>query len=273
VTDEPFRATGKRFVLKPRFAIMVLVIAVIAAVLLVTESRPRFTDSDLVYCLSDHEEQRSQLVGAAIALGLAEDTSTADSMRIGGQEITPKQWWSTHRNDFERACLALNPPQQLNFLEQIVSAESGLVGILAALIGGAAYYFAERARDRSQRRGDDARRLNDLSTAFVAEVENYARQRSAAIPGRPDVDPIRTYRNKLVSELQMVRARHRGWAAPDEPLEMLRGVLSDELTGGWGNPSQRADTLMAALAQLAEQIGSIAVELERGRPQSTAASR
>ena len=265
----------KRFVLEHRVAVTVLAVAAVVTILLVMTMQPKITDSDVAYCLAHHEEQRSQLVDAAVALGFAQQGDTTDQLRVDGRNMTPEEWRSAHEPAFQRSCLALNPPQpRLSFLEQIVSAESGLVGVLAALIGGGAYYLAERSRDRAQRRGDDARRVNDLGTAFVAAVENYVWQRSSAIPPeRLDVDRIRTLRNELVSELQLVQARHHGWTAPDDPLAALHGTLSDQIIGDWHDRKQRRAELIAALNQLAKELSSIAVELERGRPQSKAASR
>jgi hypothetical protein len=264
----------KQFVLKHPVAIMVsAAVITVTAFLLVMTLQRRFTDSDLVYCLSD--QHRSELVDAAVALSLAQRTDTDDRLRVDNQEITPEQWRSTDREAFERGCLALNPPEQrLNPFEQIVSAESGLAGVLGVLVGGAIYYFSDQTRYRAQRRGDEARRLNDLGTAFRAAVENYVQERSAAIPPEHfDVDQIRAHRNELISELQLLRIRRPGWDAPNAPLTILRGALSDQLMGDWHDPNRRAIELIDASNQLAEQISSIAVELERGGPSSTAASR
>lgn len=262
----------KRFVQVHRVAIMVSAAAAIAVVVLAAMLwmlRPRFTDSDLAYCLSS--QQRSELVDAAVALGLAQRTDGADRLRVGNQEIPVEQW---RGKDFQRACLALNPPRRPGLLEQESSIGSGLIGILGVVAGSAIYYISERARDRTQRRGENARRLNELGTAFVAAVENYVRQRSAAIPPeRFDIDQVRARRNELVSELYLVRVRHPGWDAPNAPLTALRDALSDRLTDDWGDPNSRANELIAAVDQLVEQISVIAVELERGGPSSTVARR
>jgi hypothetical protein len=265
----------KQFLLKHRVAVVVWTVVVTAVIVLVTMTGERkFTDTDLAYCLTNHDEQRVQLVDAAVALGFAEQGSTPAWMKIKDQDqhLTLEEWRKAHQTEFQKSCLALNPPQQLSFWEQIVSAESGLVGVMAALIGGGAYYLSERARDRTQRRDEDARRLNVLGAAFVATVENYVRQRRAASPPY-DVDQIGTRRNELVSELQLVQARHDGWTAPNDPLELLRGILSDELTGEWHDKNQRAAELRTALDTLAKQISSIAVKLERGRPRESGTNR
>src|SRR5215470_17463814 len=122
------------------------IIIAATAFLLVMTLWQRFTDSDRVYCLSD--EHRSELVEAAVVLGLAQPADTADRLKVDGQEITPRDWWSAHREDFERGCLALNPPQQrLNPLEQMLSNESGLAsglaGVLGALVGSGILYISE----------------------------------------------------------------------------------------------------------------------------------
>lgn len=265
----------RQFAQKHPVAITVSTAIVIAAAafLLVMTLWQRFTDSDRVYCLS--EEHRPELVDAAVVLGLAQKTDTTDRLEVGGQEISLEDWWSAHGEDFRRGCLALNPPQQrLNPLEQMLSSESGLAsglaGVLGALVGSGIYYFSERTRDRAQRREDEARRLSSLSTAFKATVKNFVRQRSAAIrPDRLPVDQILVHRNELVSELELVRARYPGWDGPDPPLAMLSETLSDRLLEDWDDPDQRASELIAALDQLAEQIGAIAVELERGGPTVT----
>src|SRR5215470_17834473 len=121
------------------------IIIAATAFLLVMTLWQRFTDSDRVYCLSD--QHRSELVEAAVALGLAQRADTADRLKVDGQEISPEIWWSTHGEDFRRGCLALNPPEpRLNPLEKIVSTESGLAsglaGVLGALVGSGIIYFS-----------------------------------------------------------------------------------------------------------------------------------
>lgn len=246
------------------------IVVVAAAFLVVMTTWQKFTDSDLVYCLSD--EQRLALVNAAVMLGLAQRGDAPDELRVDDQEITPAQWSKSHRKEFQRGCLALNPPQpRLNPLEQMVSSESGLAsgmaGVLGALVGSGILYFSERARDRAQRREDEARRLNDLSTAFTATVENFVSLRTAALPPEHfPVDPIRERRNALVTELRLVGARYPGWNAPDQPLTMLSETLSDELLENWSDKHQRADELRDASKQLAARISHIVAELERGGP-------
>jgi hypothetical protein len=262
----------RQFALKHPVAITVssAIIIAAAAFLLVMTLWQRFTDSDRVYCLS--EEHQSELVEAAVALDLAQQAGTDDRLKVDGREITPKEWWSDRPQDFQRVCLALNPPQQrLNPLEAMLSNESGLAsglaGVLGALVGSGILYLSERTRDRTQRREDEARRLNDLGTTFKATVENFVRQRSAAIrPDRLPVDQILGHRNALVSELELVKARYPGWDGPDAPLRMLSGALSDQILEDWDDPDQRTSQLTAALDQLTKQIGSIAVELEGGGP-------
>src|SRR5262250_750392 len=174
----------RQFVQKHPVAIMVsaAIIIVATAFLLVMTLWQKFTDSDRVYCL----QHRSDLVDAAVTLGLAQRADTTERLKVGGQEIAPEEWWSTHGKDFQRGCLALNPPEpRLNPLEKIVSTESGLAsglaGVLGALVGSGILYISERTRDRAQRREDEARRLNTLGTAFKATVESFVRQRSATI--------------------------------------------------------------------------------------------
>jgi len=254
-------------------SLSIVMVAVATTFLLVMALWQKFTDSDLVYCLSD--EQRPKLVDAAVMLDLAQRGDAPGLLRVDGEEVTLEQWLETHRKEFQRGCLALDPPQpRLNPLEQMVSTESGLAsglaGVLGALVGSGILYFSERARDRAQRREDEARRLNDLSTAFTANVENFVSQRSAAIP--PDqlpVNPIREHRNALISELRLVRARYPGWDGPDSALEMLDGILSDALLENWRDKHQRAEELRDASKQLAAQISSIIAELERGGPAMT----
>ena len=235
-------------------------VIVLIALWLVIGKPDEFTDSDVVFCLS--EQQQPRLVESAETLGLARAGGSPDRVRIGDREIALTEWRSEREPDFRRSCLALSPPRPAG---QPTAVQTGLVATANVAIGGLIGYLSARARDRKQRREDEARRLHTASTAFVAAVENYVRDRAAPFRSDPpDAGDVRSRRNELAAELRLVQARYPSWAAPRQALATLDGQLGHALTTRWEEPGVRAAELTAALDLFAAETCSIAVELERG---------
>lgn len=241
-----------------RIVLLMLGVAVLAVVLAVgfaTIREPALTESDEIFCLS--EQQRSRLVEAIVILG---PSGTADRVDVDDLD----KWRSANEEQFRRACRALirsgQPGQTSPFQTTLLS----LVGVV---IGGAITYVSTDARDRRQRRTDDARKLSASIAVFMSEAENYVRARGAANPltAALDLNAVRLRRNELVAELRMAEARHR--CQVGGPLAVLRGTLVDELDIGWTRAAaaERREALLARLGTLAAELDAIAAGLERGR--------
>lgn len=232
-------------------------------------------DASLTFCLFPDQQQR--LISAAVALGLAERGSIADSLRVTNHELTVEGWRVDHRTDFDRACEAMIGAAQLPQAPRVrttVAAASVWTVLLPVFAGALITWLTTGWRDSAARWRLQANALREANRTFVRTSETYVRQWiDTTRGGRPADQDLRNSRGELAAELRKVAAVRPRWTVPPRLLHLLSdGPLGDQLARTWPgmNEEARASAAQEVQAQLSEldiTLTMVARALEQpGRP-------
>jgi hypothetical protein len=256
------------------FALLVLVVIVLADWLFQTSSESATPHADLVYCLAPAHQ--AGLVDAAVSLGFVGGGSTPAAMRVADSAITLGTWRARDDADFQQACDAYAAPSVGSAGS---SPESGPIGslfnILLPVAVGALLAFAfDEFKQGSDRRWAQADALRDSWAAFRGVIETYLTERQRMPPdGVPAQSDIDAHRRDLADKLRTIQSQYRRSPA----LATLKGELSGELGDGIGtgwvpgitqddftDRKGRADGLTKKLNDFDSSLQRVAGKLERG---------
>jgi len=256
------------------FALLVLVVIVLADWLFQASSENATPDASLVYCLAP--AHRAGLVDAAVSLGFVGVGSTPAAVRVANSAITLDTWRARDDADFQRACDAYAPPSVGSAGS---SAESGPIGglfnILLPVAVGALLAFAfDEFKQGSDRRWAQADALRDSWAAFRGVIETYLADRQKLRPdGVPAQSDIDARRRDLTGQLRAIQSQYRRSPTLATLKSELLGELGDGISTGWvpgitpedfTERKGRADVLTKALNDFESSVQRVAGELERG---------
>jgi hypothetical protein len=256
------------------FALLVLVVIVLADWLFQTSTGAPSPDADLVYCLAPAHQ--AGLVDAAVSLGSVGGGSTPAAVRVSNSAITLGTWRARDDADFQRACDAYAAP---SVKSAGLSAESGTIGslfnILLPVAVGALLAFAfGEFKQGSDRRWAQADALGDSWAAFRGMTETYLADRQKLRPdGVPAQSDIDARRRDLADQLRTIQSQYRRSPALATLRGKLSGELGDRIGTGWvpgettvefTRRKERADELTNTLNGFESSLERVAGRLKRG---------
>jgi hypothetical protein len=258
------------------FALLVLVVIVLADWLFQTSTGDPNLDADLVYCLAPAHQ--AGLVDAAVSLGSVVGGSTPAAVRVAHLDsaITLGTWRARDDADFQRACDAYAAP---SVKSAGLPAESGPIGslfnILLPVAVGALLAFAfGEFKQGSDRRWAQADALGDSWAAFRGMTETYLADRQklrpAGVPAQSDID---ARRRDLADQLRTIQSQYRKSPTLARLKDELSKKLGDGIGTGWipgdtpvefTKRKERADELTKALGSFASSLERVEEGLKRG---------
>jgi hypothetical protein len=256
------------------FALLVLVVIVLADWRFQTSSEDTASNADLVFCLAPAHQ--AGLVNAAESLGFASVGSTPAAMHVPDSTITLGTWRADDDAKFNQACDAYAAPS-------VGSAdstdESGPIGslfnILLPVAVGALLAFAfDEFKQGSDRRWEQADALRDSWAAYRALIKTYlAKRQEWPVVGLPAQSDIDARRGDLADKLRTIQSQYRRSRTLATLKGELSGALGDDIDTGWASGSttvnftdrkNRADALTGTLDNFDSSLQRVAVKLSRG---------
>lgn len=225
-------------------------------------------DQRVVFCLAS--DRRSDLVDAAIQLGLAKPSRISGRLSVNGRDIPVEQWRGP---EFERACDALMaasrnqaPPSDIpGWLTNLLTTGQSVVLLLA---GALVTLLTGGLKDAGTRRRLLAGELRVVADEFAEICGAYLDAQLDHHYSAPTDQLIRDRRQDLVAKLREVRALYRSSVDTEPPLTLLTGPLSEAMLRDWEltDPPDRpgrVDVLRQTLTTLSEQVAVVTGWLER----------
>jgi len=256
----------RRLTLPLRLACVLGLVVVPAACSATTDPA---ADGRLVFCLSP--DQATNLVNAAVAIGVAGHGATPQQLLVDGQSLAVSQWRAGHGADFDRTCQALaSAPREPTTNSAADSTSTGLLGDLQSVLLLLAGAFVSLLSG-SLKYGIDRRRLQATQLHSAAESFRlgYADYRTARQGGAmPASDPIQERRQNLVAQLREVLALHPSWAHAEEANQLLNNKLDMEFLlehsrRDLRNQDEAPGEVDTALGQLAADVSRTVRRLRR----------
>jgi hypothetical protein len=228
-------------------------------------------DARLVFCLQS--AHRTELIGAAQALGLARPAAAGDVL-VGGQQLTLEGWRHRRRADFNRACTAV-AADGMPAAAPASDATTSTLDVLLPVAAGALLTLGiddlHRASDRGWAKADAMRAA---WRAFAGAADDYVQLRlrgdQAGVPPAQLLDESRV---DLVTTLRDVHSRHRRSTTIRALQDRLAGdVLGRRMTLDWDRGdsapartkrAERARQIKDDLAGAESSLEQVAHGLER----------
>jgi hypothetical protein len=206
-------------------------------------------DARTVFCLQP--DQRAALADAAVALGVAEDGSSADGVLVDDVRIDLVQWRLAREDDFNRTCAALSAVRNV---PATVGSQAAtiVVSVVLAVLTSALAFVSTYWRDRmirSQTDGDALRTsVKAYDEAANAYLDGFVSFPSTASPAAMDAA-----RGELAGRLHGVRRGYPAWRAVGDVLEWLD---NGELRSAGRELDQTKDTTsrIARIEELKAQV-------------------
>ncbi len=179
-------------------------------------------DTRDVFCLQPG--QRQALAEAAVALGVANDASSAKSIVSGGTSSPPPSWRQEKPDDFARTCDALTGA--LGKPAAPAGGVSGPAGVilplLTAILSAALAYAGTRRQNAAAVGQVDAKELRELVTVY-GDAANKLLDAWKKPPVESSVAAeADAARDALAGRLNALAERKPGWLRVTEVLTLLR---------------------------------------------------
>jgi hypothetical protein len=256
------------------FALLILVVFIVADWLFQSANDQASRDVDLVYCLAPAHQ--GGLVNSAASLGLIDPGSTPSAIRVSGSVLPLTAWRSRDGGDFQRACDAYAAPAaRSGDSSGQGGGVGGVLGILLPVAAGALLTLAaDEFKQGSNRRWAQADALRDSWSAFRGIMDAYLRERrkaeSGELPSERDIDDLR---RDLVTRLRVIKSQHRR----SPTVGRLKRQLTIELGGpgvaarwtegadpvAFGKRKERAAEIAGHLDEFESSLEEVAGKLER----------
>lgn len=208
-------------------------------------------DARTVFCLQS--DQRAALADAAVALGVAQDGSSAGGVLVGGVRIDLVRWRVDRAEDFDRTCDALAAVRNVNTVgtQAVTVVQPILLAVLTAALTFASTYRRDRVI-RGQTDGDALR----TSVKAYDEAANAYLDGFVSFPSTASPAAIDAARGELVGRLHGVRRRYPAWRAVGDVLEWLE---SGELRSAGRELDQTTDAAsrIARIDELKAQVNRV----------------
>ncbi|MDS0135348.1 MULTISPECIES: hypothetical protein [unclassified Amycolatopsis] len=179
-------------------------------------------DARDVFCLQPG--QRQALAEAAVALGIANDTSSAKLIVSGGTSSPPPSWRQEKPDDFTRTCDALAGAQGKPATQAggVGGPAAVILPLLTAVLSAALAYASTRRQNAATVGQADAKELRELVTAY-----RDAANKLLDAWKKPPVESSATAetdaaRDALAGRLNALAERKPGWTRVAEALTLLR---------------------------------------------------
>lgn len=262
-----------RFALLLRWGILLVGLTVPTGCALAGNSGER--DARLVYCLDT--AHRAELADAAVVLGLAQRGTTPERLAVAGKDVSLEAWRAARRDDFDRACDALNtaarPQTQPVPPEAAGGGESLAYVLLPVAVGALLSWLAAEWRAKTVTARMEADNLRAAVRGYVRAHAAYAgdwvAQRSAT--HRPDDRHVRERHDEVDAQLRRIGGLHADWRVPGRLRTDLAELTDDVLREdrqGWvdlspGDRQDLAHGFTARLGTFDTDTELVAVAIER----------
>ncbi|MBB6399444.1 hypothetical protein BKA00_006358 [Actinomadura coerulea] len=229
-------------------------------------------DARLVHCLSPAHQ--TELVNAAVALGLGERAAARTHIKVAGKATPLDAWRKQKPEAFDRACKALYEASKEGGSSGGGSGAlslSELVKILLAAAAGAVLTMLagdwRSARDTGMLRADELRRA---ARQYGSAASEYAQAWVSYSAGPlPSDEAVGKAGAELDAQLRRYELLRKRWRAPTRLRTTLATApLGDALGSGWGGTSSqdrasRSQDIDTALAEVRDGCEVLALALER----------